>query len=160
MSEPADKEALLAACEAEGPMLKACIPLEMHIGRVELMCMVSALQLALRHPHFPPHNRRIVEDIARKMIKYGFADFPATQSVLERGWDPAYDDPAPAARITSERFNALLNGPLYHPMPMFIITRLAMALRKVVDATGEAGVNALEAYCRERERQDEEHAEE
>ena len=41
--------------------------------------------------------------------------------------------------MTDERFNELLNGPLSHPLPMFSITRLAMALRQVVEETGKAG---------------------
>jgi hypothetical protein len=49
--------------------------------------------------------------------------------------------------MTDERFNALLNGPLSHPLFPFQITRLALALKAVVDATGEAGDHALEAYC-------------
>lgn len=57
--------------------------------------------------------------------------------------------------MTDERFNQLVNGPLSHPMPMFVITRLAMALRAVVEATGHAGEIALEKHCMEREEQDE-----
>lgn len=53
--------------------------------------------------------------------------------------------------MTGERFNELLNGPLHHPMPMFVITRLALALRSVVDATGSDGEQALENYCRHRQ---------
>ena len=34
------------------------------------------------------------------------------------------------------------------------VTRLAIALRAVVDATGEAGEKALEDHCRERQEQD------
>jgi hypothetical protein len=49
--------------------------------------------------------------------------------------------------MTTERFNELLNGPLGHPLPIFAITRLALALRAVVDATGEAGDKALEDHC-------------
>ena len=56
--------------------------------------------------------------------------------------------------MTSDRFNELLNGPLSHPLPMFTVTRLAMALRAVVEATGEAGDKALEEHCRERQEQD------
>jgi hypothetical protein len=52
--------------------------------------------------------------------------------------------------MTTERFNELLNGPLGHPIPMFAITRLALALRAVVDATGKAGDDALEEHCRMR----------
>jgi hypothetical protein len=53
------------------------------------------------------------------------------------------------APVTAERFNELLNGPLGHPLPIFAITRLALALRAVVDATGDAGERALEEYCRD-----------
>lgn len=56
--------------------------------------------------------------------------------------------------MTTERFNELLNGPLAHPLPMFAIMRLAMALRAVVEATGEAGEAALENHCAEREERD------
>ncbi|MGH9462034.1 MAG: hypothetical protein ACRD1X_12495 [Vicinamibacteria bacterium] len=56
--------------------------------------------------------------------------------------------------ITTERFNALLAGPLHHPMPMFAISRLALALKHVVDATGEAGEKALLEYCDARQERD------
>jgi hypothetical protein len=62
--------------------------------------------------------------------------------------------------MTSKRFNQMLNGPLRHPIPMFSMMRLAMALRAVVDATGQAGEDALEKHCREREEDDERKAEE
>lgn len=53
--------------------------------------------------------------------------------------------------MTDEEFNNLINGPLRHPYPMFTIMRLQMALRHVIDATGEAGSEALRQNCRERE---------
>jgi len=56
-----------------------------------------------------------------------------------------------AARMTDERFTELINGPLSHPLPMFVITRLVLALRAVVDATGAEGARAIEEHCRERE---------
>ena len=55
--------------------------------------------------------------------------------------------------MTNERFNELINGPLDHPVPMFKIMRLMMALRVVVDAHPDAD-NALEAHCAEREAAD------
>lgn len=58
--------------------------------------------------------------------------------------------------MTNERFNELLNGPLSHPLPMFTITRLALALRCVPEATGKEGEAALEAHCRDRETRDDE----
>ena len=57
--------------------------------------------------------------------------------------------------MTEQRFNQLMNGPLSHPMPHFAIMRLALALRVVVEATGEAGAEALEEYCRQRQQEDE-----
>jgi hypothetical protein len=56
--------------------------------------------------------------------------------------------------MTNERFNELLNGPLSHPILMFHINRLALALRDVVEACGEAGAQALEEHCRERMNKD------
>jgi hypothetical protein len=53
--------------------------------------------------------------------------------------------------MTSERFNQLLAGPLSHSVVPLTITLLALALRAVVDATGEAGDRALEEYCAKRE---------
>lgn len=49
--------------------------------------------------------------------------------------------------MTDEEFNRLFNGPLSHPLPMFTISRLAMALRHVVEATGDRGEDALRALC-------------
>ena len=45
--------------------------------------------------------------------------------------------------MADEEFDELLNGPLSHPMIAFRITRLVMALRHVVDRTGEEGAKAL-----------------
>jgi len=56
--------------------------------------------------------------------------------------------------MTDGRFNELLEGPLSHPLIPFQITRLVLALRAVLDATGEAGEAALEAYCRQRDADD------
>jgi hypothetical protein len=58
--------------------------------------------------------------------------------------------------MTVERFNELLNGPLSHPLPIFAIMRLTLALRCVLEAAGEAGDEALEAYCRDRQLRDDE----
>jgi hypothetical protein len=56
--------------------------------------------------------------------------------------------------MTTERFNELLNGPLAHPMMLMRFNRLALALRHVVEATGEAGERALEEHCHERDAKD------
>jgi hypothetical protein len=55
--------------------------------------------------------------------------------------------------MTDERFNQLLNGPLSHPLIPLRISRLAMALRDVVE-TVPGAASRLEAHCLEREAQD------
>ena len=57
--------------------------------------------------------------------------------------------------MTDDRFNELLAGPLSHPLPMFTLGRTILALRAVVEATGEAGERALEAHCAARQEADE-----
>jgi hypothetical protein len=56
--------------------------------------------------------------------------------------------------MSDEEFNELLNGPLAHPVIMFRISRLSKALRAVVEATGDAGAQALRAHCDAREEKD------
>ena len=57
----------------------------------------------------------------------------------------------------TKRFNELLNGPLYHPMMPFVITRLQHALLAVALSSDDAW-QALERHCAERDRQDRDQA--
>jgi hypothetical protein len=56
--------------------------------------------------------------------------------------------------MKDERFHEIVNGPLHHPVPLLYISRLALALRHVVDKTGDAGERALEEYARYRQERD------
>jgi hypothetical protein len=62
--------------------------------------------------------------------------------------------------MDSDEFNELLAGPLDHPLIPMQIARLVLALKAVVDATGEAGERALLAHCVARQEQDESEARE
>lgn len=62
--------------------------------------------------------------------------------------------------MTDARFEELINGPLSHPMIPFRLTRLILALRTVVETTGDAGERALEEYCAAREDEDREDVDE
>jgi hypothetical protein len=58
--------------------------------------------------------------------------------------------------MTDERFNYLVNeGALAHPLIAFRMTRLALALKYVVDGCGKQGADMLEAWCESRNEQDE-----
>lgn len=58
--------------------------------------------------------------------------------------------------MSTEEFNRHLAGALHHPFPMFVITRLSLALKHVVDATGAPGEQALRDWCTQRNEHDEE----
>jgi len=90
--DPPDKPALLAAYQVELPKLQASEPVVFEIGRIELACLIAAVQLACRHPRYPRTSRRIVEDTIRQMAAGAYANFPAAQALIDRGWDQAYDD--------------------------------------------------------------------
>jgi hypothetical protein len=59
--------------------------------------------------------------------------------------------------MTDRRFNQLINGPLGHPLMPLRMTRLILALKHVVQATGDDGERALEDFCRWREVRDRQH---
>jgi len=61
--------------------------------------------------------------------------------------------------VSDDEFNRLLAGPLHHLLPTFTLMRLVLALKTVVDATGEAGAEALREHCRQRDEQDRRHYE-
>jgi hypothetical protein len=65
-----------------------------------------------------------------------------------------YREFADEAYMSDEEFNSLINGSLAHPFPMFAISRLILALKDVIEATGEAGAQALRDHCANREEQD------
>jgi hypothetical protein len=60
--------------------------------------------------------------------------------------------------MSDDEFMRLINGPLNHPMGLFKISRLVLALRAVVEMTGEKGEAALRAYCEAREARDKDQA--
>jgi hypothetical protein len=49
--------------------------------------------------------------------------------------------------MTDERYNELLRGPLYHPLPMCTFTRLSLALAHVTWEFGKTAADALENFC-------------
>ena len=49
--------------------------------------------------------------------------------------------------LSDDKWNELLNGPLYHPALPFTIMRRLRALRFVVDCTGDVGQKTLLDHC-------------
>jgi hypothetical protein len=60
--------------------------------------------------------------------------------------------------LSKEELEKLFNGPLRGPSPQFTILRLVLAIGAMLEATGEAGKQALLDYCANRQQRDEENA--
>jgi hypothetical protein len=55
-----------------------------------VMCVVAGLQLALRHPGYPPNSRAIVEGFARALQERLATSGPLAV-IMEMGWNPDFD---------------------------------------------------------------------
>jgi hypothetical protein len=71
-------------CGREDRMLVAATPLQ-------LWSVLSAVQLACRHPGFNGPTRKIVEEVARRIQNLVASD-GALAVIAERGWNPKFDE--------------------------------------------------------------------
>jgi hypothetical protein len=78
--------------------LQAMPPLRIQIGGVEALMILSALQLALRHPHFDQDGpvRTTAEDFALG-LQDRVSVTPGLAAIAEAGWDTSHDMPAEAS---------------------------------------------------------------
>ncbi len=58
---------------------------------IQLWSVLSAIQLAMRHPKFPRNTREIVEPVARQ-IQACVAHGGALAVIAERGWHREWDE--------------------------------------------------------------------
>lgn len=91
----------LAAIMAEGQItsemhaiftaMAAAAPIRMKMPPIIAFYLVSTLQMALRHPEFPPNVRVEMDRMARHLqAKLGEGN-PLVAEMLELGWNPGYD---------------------------------------------------------------------
>jgi hypothetical protein len=59
--------------------------------------LLSALQLACRHPNFHGPTRDFVESYAH-FLQRGISKTPTLAAMCEAGWNPAYDVPHESSR--------------------------------------------------------------
>jgi hypothetical protein len=68
--------------------------LKLEIGRVEMFCLIGAIQLACRHPQYTGPSRQLVEQVVRRIS----LAFPSSaRNAIEKGWDTQYDTVAVSA---------------------------------------------------------------
>jgi hypothetical protein len=67
-------------------------PVILQIDFLTALCVISALQLACRHPRFIGPTRQIVEQATREWAA-NMSVTPAIKAVLEAGFDPEHDAP-------------------------------------------------------------------
>ena len=68
-------------------------PLEIHLDRFQLLCVIGAVQLACRHPLYTGPTRKVVEGFVQQ-VSVAFP--PAAQDLIAKGWDPSWDQPVQA----------------------------------------------------------------
>lgn len=82
--------------------LKTMPPMRVQIGGVEAMMLLSALQLALRHPHFDTDGPvcETVEQFACALQEHVSAT-PGLAAICDAGWDPKHD-------VAPEKYSGLI----------------------------------------------------
>lgn len=60
--------------------------------------LLSAVQLASRHPELPPLLRQRIEEVGRQFQAAIAARHPDTSIVLEAGWNPEFDQPTAGSK--------------------------------------------------------------
>jgi hypothetical protein len=66
-------------------------PLAVQINIKEAWLLISALQLAIRHPGLSPVMKQTLKKIARDFQQPITQRHPETARLFEMGWHPAYD---------------------------------------------------------------------
>lgn len=65
--------------------------LEVHITIADAWMLISAIQLASRHPHISWMLKKRITQIARQFEKRIVEHHPDTEPLLLMGWDDRYD---------------------------------------------------------------------
>jgi hypothetical protein len=58
----------------------------------DVTLLISAIQLALRHPNYPRSVKQHVTDVTLQLIAYIDDVHPGTGELLLQGFDPRFDD--------------------------------------------------------------------
>ena len=67
-------------------------PILCEIGKFELWCLLSAVQLACRHPKFNGPSRSIIEQAARQLGGAITANDNDLRVLFEMGWHNKFDE--------------------------------------------------------------------
>jgi hypothetical protein len=66
--------------------------IQLTINLLDLTLIISALHLALRHPHLPPSIRGALDDFLNQVVPRISEPGTALREVLERGRNPQFDE--------------------------------------------------------------------
>jgi hypothetical protein len=64
--------------------------LQLDFSIIDLLSIVGALQLSLRHPAYKGPSTKLIRLFIQK-VKFHLVAQPALTEVIERGFDPAFD---------------------------------------------------------------------
>jgi hypothetical protein len=72
--------------------LLATMPLTpVMISGVDMLCLLGAMQLVLRHPGFKGRSRDVAETFAQELEKRIVEASPGMEGICAAGWDPEQD---------------------------------------------------------------------
>lgn len=67
-------------------------PVQLEMTKQQVWCMLTAVQLACRHPYFNGPTRQIVEEVSRKIGDALSANDPDLKMLFAMGWDKQFDE--------------------------------------------------------------------
>lgn len=67
-------------------------PVELTISKQQLWCLITAVQLACRHPLFTGPTRKIVDEVVNKIAAPLVANDPDLRLLYQMGCDPRFDE--------------------------------------------------------------------
>ena len=68
-------------------------PMDLALNQLRAFYLVSTIQFALRHPHFPASIRREMERLGRRLTRALDTEQPGVAVFLDLGWDRSFDVP-------------------------------------------------------------------
>lgn len=87
------QEELDQAYQAEFKAAAKHFHIDLHVDELELLCLTSTLQLAMRHPVFQSRpTGKWCQAFIEKLIAAVPQDRPALRAMLEAGNNPAFDE--------------------------------------------------------------------
>jgi len=72
--------------------IEALPNVKIEVGPIDALCLLSVIQLALRHPRNDGPASKVAREFARRLQDY-LSVGDEIRELCEKGWDPKWDEP-------------------------------------------------------------------